>query len=655
MKALKYLILLAILAFLPGCYVMDVPEPEAPNPAIRMTLDEDPFAGVEPISVGYEQNVTLAFEYEDISRVVAEAPLGWTATVKMTGGNGTIKIAAPKYGQESVPAGDLVLKMYDGSGSFKEKVIRVEAFEDELQFAITDLDLNAVCEFTLGSRTTVHYNCSNSFKNPEFNLPAGWKVIEKARGAFILIAPDLTVESGDESGTVTVTPVSWGGVKDGDLAQSFRVHVDRNKPTFQFVEEETSFTYGETKELEITAKGVKDIVYPATPEGWTIDWSGLMDGTVKVTAPARDAITAGEGTLVLGATSNADQSAINSTPTVIRLFGVNSAEDLLAFRAVYEAEGADDPSTDPAVIGKWLVDDALTINTDFTLTSDMLTKQAYIIKYLNVPLEGSGHTLTLDLECNAAVGAIFQYNTANIRNLKLTGNISNSFEGGVSKTAPLVAEPMTATIENIDCSVNVRYQVGASCLVKSGVGGIVAYSRANESPTILNCTYSGTITLDNDAFAVGGIIGSTDTGKPGGTTTIDGCTFSGAIVLNHPIANSGITPRVGGFLGDLARIGVVTNCVSSGTITVNAGGRRVLSSNAGGFGGVVGRITAPASGYTMSSTIKNVTFRGTLQVVNCAADEDRTRYGQILGCSPNANSDAVLIKENWSEEGTLIL
>ena len=80
-----------------------------------------------------------------------------------------------------------------------------------------------------------------------------------------------------------------------------------------------------------------------------------------------------------------------------------------------------------------------------------------------------------------------------------------------------------------------------------------------------------------------------------------------------------------------------------------------MSSNAGGFGGVVGRITAPASGYTMSSTIKNVTFKGTLQVVNAAASEDKTRYHQILGCSPNANSDAALIKENWSEEGTLIL
>lgn len=655
MKAFKPLILLAILAFIPGCYVMDVPEPESPNPAIRMTLDDDPFAAVEPISVGYEQNVTLAFEYEDISRVVAEAPLGWTATVKMTGGNGTIKISAPKYGQESVPAGDLVLKMYDGSGAFKEKAIRVEAFEDALEFVITDLDLDAVSEFTLGSRTTVHYDCSNSFKNLEFNLPAGWKAIEKARGTFILIAPDLTVESGDESGTVTATPVSWGGVKDGDLAQSFRVHVDRNKPTFQFVEEETNFTYGETKELEITAKGVKDLVYPEAPAGWTIDWSGLMDGTIKVTAPVRDAAASGTGTLVIEATSNADQSAISSNPSTIRLYGINDEADLLAFRSVYEAVDPNEPATDPDVIGKWLVDGALTLNADLSLTSDMLTKSAYIIKYLNVPLEGNGHTLHLDLECNAAVGAVFQYNTADIRNLKVTGSIVNSFEGGVSKTAPLVAEPMTATIENIDCSADVHYKVGASCLVKSGIGGIGAYSRANESPTFKNCTYSGTITLDNDAFAVGGIIGSTDTGKPGGTTTIEGCTFSGAIILNHQIADSGITPRLGGFLGDLARVGVVNDCTSTGTITVNAGGKRVLSSNAGGFGGVVGRITAPASGYTMSSTIKNVTFKGTLQVVNAAASEDKTRYHQILGCSPNANSDAALIKENWSEEGTLIL
>ena len=654
MKAYQFIIC-ALLAVLTGCYVMDVPQPETPSPAIRLTLDDDPFSATEPVSIGYEQSQTLSFEYEDISRVVAEAPLGWAAVVKMTGGNGTIKISAPRYGQESVPSGDVVLKLYDGSGSFKEKAIRVEAFEDALKFVITDLDLDAVSEFTLGSRTTVHYDCSNSFKNLEFNLPAGWKAIEKSRGTFILIAPDLTVESGDESGTVTVTPVSWGGAKGDDLARSIRVHVDRNKPTFQFVEEETSFAYGETKELEITAKGVKDIIYPATPAGWTIDWTGLMDGTVKVTAPARDAAVAGAGTLILGATSNADQSPISSNPSVIRLYGINTADELLAFRSVYEGVDPDDPETDPAVIGKWLVDGALALNADLDLTSGMLTKSAYIIKYLNVPLEGNGHTLHLDLECNAAVGAVFQYNTADIRNLKVTGSIVNAFEGGVSKTAPLVAEPMTATIENIDCSADVHYKVGASCLVKSGIGGIGAYSRANESPTFKNCTYSGTITLDNDAFAVGGIIGSSDTGKPGGTTTIEGCTFSGAIILNHQIADSGITPRLGGFLGDLARVGVVNDCTSTGTITVNAGGKRVLSSNAGGFGGVVGRITAPASGYTMSSTIKNVTFKGTLQVVNAASNEDKTRYHQILGCSPNANSDAALIKENWSEEGTLIL
>ena len=654
MKAYQFIIC-ALLAVLTGCYVMDVPQPETPSPAIRLTMDDDPFSATEPVSIGYEQSQTLSFEYEDISRVVAEAPLGWAAVVKMTGGNGTIKISAPRYGQESVPSGDVVLKLYDGSGSFKEKAIRVEAFEDALKFVITDLDLDAVSEFTLGSRTAVHYDCSNSFKNLEFNLPAGWKAIEKSRGTFILIAPDLTVESGDESGTVTVTPVSWGGAKGEDLVRSIRVHVDRNKPTFQFVEEETSFAYGETKELEITAKGVKDIIYPATPAGWTIDWTGLMDGTVKVTAPARDAAVAGAGTLILGATSNADQSPISSNPSVIRLYGINSADELLAFRSVYEGVDPDDPETDPAVIGKWMVDGVLSLNADLDLTSSMLTKSAYIIKYLNVPLEGNGHTLHLDLECNAAVGAVFQYNTADIRNLKVTGSIVNSFEGGVSKTAPLVAEPMTATIENIDCSADVHYKVGASCLVKSGIGGIGAYSRANESPTFKNCTYSGTITLDNDAFAVGGIIGSSDTGKPGGTTTIEGCTFSGAIILNHQIADSGITPRLGGFLGDLARVGVVNDCTSTGTITVNAGGKRVLSSNAGGFGGVVGRITAPASGYTMSSTIKNVTFKGTLQVVNAAASEDKTRYHQILGCSPNANSDAALIKENWSEEGTLIL
>ena len=135
MKAYQFIIC-ALLAVLTGCYVMDVPQPETPSPAIRLTMDDDPFSATEPVSIGYEQSQTLSFEYEDISRVVAEAPLGWAAVVKMTGGNGTIKISAPRYGQESVPSGDVVLKLYDGSGSFKEKAIRVEAFEDALHIPV---------------------------------------------------------------------------------------------------------------------------------------------------------------------------------------------------------------------------------------------------------------------------------------------------------------------------------------------------------------------------------------------------------------------------------------------------------------------------------------------------------------------------------------
>ena len=652
MKAYHFIICI-LLATLTGCYVMDVPEPEAPAPAIKLSLDDDPYAALEPVAIAYEESETLSFSYEDISRVVAEAPLGWSAVVKMTGGNGTIKITAPKYGQESVPEGVIALKLYDGSGSFKQKDIPVKAFEESLTFEIVDFNLDTVSEFTLGSRTTVNFLYSSSFKNLEFQLPAGWKAIEKSRGSFTVIAPDLTVESGDESGTITVTPVSWGGTKGEDLAKRFAVHVDRNKPTFQFVEEETTFTYGETKELEVTAKGIKDLSYPETPEGWTIDWSSILDGTVKVTAPTREASTVGCASLVLSAISNTDQAAISSNASVIRLYGLNSAEEVLAFRKVYEAPGADDPDTDPASIGKWLVDGVLTLNADINLTSDMLTVRAYIIKNLNVPLDGNGHAFHLDLACNAAVASIFQYADADIRNLKLTGTLVNTYEGGLSYIAPLVARPMDMTMENIDSSVDVHYKVGSSTLFKTLVGGIAAVSQSNCSPTFKDCSYSGTITLDNDAFGVGGIIGSTDTGKPGGTTTIDGCTFSGAIILNHQIADSGITPRLGGFLGDLARIGVVTNCVSEGTITFNAGGKRVLSSNAGGVGGVVGRITAPASGYTMSSTIKNVTFKGSIIVNDCAASEDKTRYGQILGCSPNANADAALVKENWTEEGTI--
>ena len=206
MKAYKYLPFI-LAAFLTGCYEMDVPEPETPASVVRLSLDDDPYAMKDPVRIDYETSQTLSFTYEGISRIVATAPQGWVAQVKMSGGDGTLKISAPKYGEESVPSGDVVLKLYDGSGSFSEKKFPVYAVEGELEFEIQNFDFSAVSEFTLGSRTTVKFNCSPSFKNIEFDLPAGWKAIEKTRGTFTIIAPDLSVESGDAEGTVTVTPV----------------------------------------------------------------------------------------------------------------------------------------------------------------------------------------------------------------------------------------------------------------------------------------------------------------------------------------------------------------------------------------------------------------------------------------------------------------
>ena len=655
MKAYKYLPFV-LAAFLTGCYEMDVPEPETPASVVRLSLDDDPYAMKDPIRIDYETSQTLSFTYEDISRIVATAPQGWVAQVKMSGGDGTLKISAPKYGEESVPSGDIVLKLYDGSGSFSEKKFPVYAVEGELEFEIQDFDFSAVSEFTLGSRTTVKFNCSPSFKNIEFDLPAGWKAIEKTRGTFTIIAPDLSVESGDAEGTVTVTPVSWGGQKSMELARSFAVHVDATKPTFQFVEEETTFVYGETREIEITAKGLKDLGTPEAPAGWTIDWSGVMDGIVKVTAPAKDAEGAvGTGTLVLNAVSNTDNSAISSNASVIRLYGINSAKELLDFRAVYEAEDMNEPNTDETALAKWLVDGVLTLNDDFTLTTDMLTNKAFIIKTLNIPLEGNNHTITLDLQCSAAVAGIFQYTAADVRNLKIAGSISNSYSGGLSYISTLVAVPMTCLIENVECSADVTYDVSSSVLYKSIVGGIGGYPRSNYAPVFKNCKYSGTITCNNDAFSVGGIVGCSDVGKPGAMTTVEGCTFSGNIILNHHSENTAVTCRMGGILGDLARQATVNDCVSEGTITINANGNRLCSSSAFGVGGLVGRITAPASGYTMAAIIKNAKFTGTIKLNGGAGNEDKARYGQILGCSPNENATNILTKENWTEEGTISL
>ena len=127
------------------------------------------------------------------------------------------------------------------------------------------------------------------------------------------------------------------------------------------------------------------------------------------------------------------------------------------------------------------------------------------------------------------------------------------------------------------------------------------------------------------------------------------------MVFDHHMSDSGIQPRVGGILGDLARAAVITDCLSEGTVTIHANGMRFCYNSGCGVGGICGRITAPASGYAMAATIKNTRFTGTIKINNPAANEDKARYGQTLGCSPNDNATGILVKENWVEEGTLSL
>ena len=64
---------------------------------------------------------------------------------------------------------------------------------------------------------------------------------------------------------------------------------------------------------------------------------------------------------------------------------------------------------------------------------------------------------------------------------------------------------------------------------------------------------------------------------------------------------------------------------------------------------------AATPNYDITEATFTISDDGTITLNNGASNEDKARYGQILGCSPNDNATNVLTKENWVEEGTISL
>ena len=413
--------------------------------------------------------------------------------------------------------------------------------------------------------------------------PAG-NVFEPGQYVFTLLPGQfpqgVTLSFTDSAGNVTerrnATDLSISRSRLLDLAAFIKLY-----------DSELSFSPGEMREIRVLSQGVSGLAVENVPEGWTVDASALVSGQLKITAPAAGA-TVPSGAFDLKGTSSAGK-AIVSDDVAVRLYGINGKQEFLDFRSLYQGDDASDnerlnnPVTDPAVIGKYLVDGAVSLNADLEFnTEDMLLK-AYVIKYWNVPLEGNGHTVTFNFEGNVSLCSFFQYLGADVRNLYITGSQSLNFSGE-GRLATLAATLSSAEIK----INNVHSSVALSSAGKvSDLGGLIAY--ANQ-----------------------------------GSLTVDACSFNGSV--SYAPKDVAAAPAFGGLVGRANTSVTIKNSIVEAPFDINLGNRTLCGAEKSGVGGIIGVTEAEKA-----VSLDNVVNKAVITVKGVSSGEVRTRFAQIVG------------------------
>ena len=396
----------------------------------------------------------------------------------------------------------------------------------------------------------------------------------------------FTVTMANEE-TVVISDQTAITIEKGKILPLFTsLSADRWAPALEYGEENT-FGYAATKTF--AGSNIVSASVVSTPEGWTAD---LTDG-VKITAPSQEAVAAegskvaGKGNVVLALTSKDGSSKEVSVP--VRLYGINDDNELKTFLDAYgRATGATRGD-----ITKYVVDGTIVLNSDINAPQAQFTASAFLAYNLDTPLNGNNKTITATCTGPNGVVCLFQNLKANVKNLKIAGTMKNTQKyTGQTRMGSLAASlgKSGLTIENVHSSATITYSPtdivdrNSTTDVKTYVGGLIGNSAENMAIILNNCSYSGTMTVNYRARAIGGIMAATAEGKyPTATVTreqcfetkLTGCKFTGTINYNSTVKEKtgGVNDRVGGLVGDAARICVIDNqCESAGKININASG-----------------------------------------------------------------------------------
>ena len=437
-------------------------------------------------------------------------------------------------------------------------------------------------------------------------------------------------------------------------------------PEINGVTSPVTFSYGETKNLDVTTGDLTDWTVTAVLDGWTINTDHITDGSpyISVTAPTQDAIKAGSAVGAGEIAFTATHATLGSAPTggsgqSVRLYGINNIAEFQAFRSIY---GAQENTPVTTGIDDYLVSGKLTLNSDLSFAGSDIQLNAYVLKNLVLPLEGNNRTVTCTISGSAGIVALFQNIKANVSNLYLDGTYTSTGSSGTLYMGALAGQAAAAlTVSNVHVKSSAKLQYNKTVelgLDNNRVGGLVGQIAGNIVVNFSNCSVAAQITAQNALASLGGFLGNSGTGAASEAVFTD-CTFSGAIVYNlNASCTTNDRNRVGGILGDLSRIARFTRCYNTGTMTLNAGGYNYTVSGTGtnsGFGGIVGRNTATAGSYTMETYMNTVENSATITVNDLAATQNTSVSGGVFGQIIGSTRQAPNQYDNVSENGTLTI
>ena len=615
---------------------------QEPNPVLNVKLNGESVLETLQI-IEYQTSVEYEIEYSGTSRITATPPEGWTAEVKMS--SNTVTVTAPEYDhQGAATEGQIEFRAYDGQGGHKQFFMNVAVSEGPMSFKIISPDISVVQQFTMSSRITYQCEVSSSVENFNISVPQGWSTQQRERGQFTIISPSFDSESDVHSGEVEVVPVSWSGKIDESLAVKFEVNAVEEL-TFQFELGGQSFAYGQTIDMICSAGAIAsvDMTKSTVPQGWSVNYDRMQEGIISVTAPSEGVEHARFGEMSLtGIAVTGDE--IPSNTVNLRILGINSTEDMLAFKDAYLNAGDTSP---------YLVDGTLVLNDDIVLGEETMdATKAYFIKNMDIPIDGKGYTMTVNYSSSLPKCSIFQNLSANVSNLDIAGEFRLSNQSGTSHHGSIAAiiTAQGVIIENVNVSADIVYE--NSSVQTTYVGGFAGTldGSGNATVTFRNCTMSGDIIVGEAVKAIGGFLAEAGTGRNCSAEFID-CEFSGNLQYTQTKTYGTNGARIGGIIGDASRRVILSGCSNKGSITANLNGMPLASNTTGsGIGGIIGRDTAPVEGYLIETSLENVINEAPIVINGHAGTE---MYGQIIGMDvANAN---ITKYENVQESGSLTI